>query len=149
MSRSYGLTLALGAACSYSFQSLLFKLLSSDVPAHNVAVYRSSCQILFLWPILNFFFGDTLQTERVVELVTTRQLYGGLFLRSFCGYSALMTQFLGLRYISLGDSGAIRALVIPVTAVMAYFLLGERIERKEMVPMADSFLGIGLAGAKN
>lgn len=128
-------------ALTYALQSMFVQKLQ-EVPKINVAVYRSCLQITFFLPILQLFFKDSIQTQNFVKMIKIKELRKGIFYRVFWGYVAIMFLFASLRYISIGDSSCIRALVGPVTAVLAYFTIKESINLFQTCLMVLSVIGM-------
>lgn len=136
-----GLIYSLLFAFSYALQSMFAKQIDS-IDKVNMAPTRSILQLCFFMPSLILIFPDSLSTKSLVTYVKDLPMRKMIIARVCYGYGAILTLFWSLQYLSIGDSSSIRALVAPCTAILAYFMLNERITVFELVLMLVSVIGM-------
>ena len=136
-----GIVLALLSAFGYTFQTTFTKFIT-EIPKVSVAPIRSCVQVIILIPMVQFFYLKEFSTQNILKISKTFNLKLGLFLRCLFGYASLTSRLAALRYISIGDSGAINALSSPLTAVVGYVWLREKISKIELWLTFVSFIGM-------
>jgi len=141
MLNAKGLFYTLLSGFAYSLQSMFAKQLE-EIPKVNIAPFRSVVQLTLFIPVLQFAFPDSVSTKSFVQQITVPEIRNGIIGRAFWGYLAICTLFFSLNYLSIGDSSAIRAMVAPVTAVLAYFMLKEKMNALQVILMLVSVSGM-------
>ena len=136
-----GVIFALLHAICFSVNGLFARWLTSDIEKHQIPPFRSIIQAASLWPLLYCIEGQAKVENQVLEILNVKKLWITVLARSVGGYISFLLYFMTLDYITIGDATAIRALSGPVTAVLAYFFLGEKINNRQ-----KSLIFLGVLG---
>lgn len=128
-----GLRYMAGAAFFFSVMSLLVKIAGQRLPTQEVVLARSSVGALLSWAVLR---------SRGVSVLGHRR--GLLLLRAVLGYGALSCFFYALIHLPLADATVIQYTNPVFTALLAAFLLGERLRPREVGLVLVSLLGVVL-----
>ena len=144
-SKRLGVTFAVLAALGFSFKAIFVKLAYAVPQAVPVeAVTLLSLRMVFALPV---FLWVGFQSSRNAEPLTCRDwlMLSALGLLGYYGASIL--DFIGLQYISAGLERLILFTYPTLTVLIGVLFMGKRLERREVMSLLLSYVGIGLAFA--
>ncbi|ODV86852.1 hypothetical protein CANARDRAFT_195992 [[Candida] arabinofermentans NRRL YB-2248] len=127
----------------YVFNTLMFllcKLILQDENYQNINPFH----ILFIRMIITYIccYGYA-KYQKIEHFPYGKKGYRlFIFFRGFFGFVGVYCSYTALRWLSVNDSVVITFLSPTVTALMAWFTLGERYTRMEAIGGAVSFFGI-------
>lgn len=110
------------------------KIMAGSLPVFLAAELGIAAGLLFLIPIL-FFKKETVLFDLRTNIILLLQALFGVFL-----YRILV--FLGLRYTTAADSGLITSASPVMVAILAFFLLKEKLTRHHIVGILLVFIGL-------
>lgn len=117
----------------FSIGSLLIKLAGERVPAMELLFLRGLTGIVLCWFILR---------RAGIGLLGTRKKL--LLARGCVGFVALFAEFYAIIHLPLADAIVILFTHPAVVAVLAWFILGERIGKWGLIAVATSLTGVTL-----
>lgn len=117
----------------FSIGSLLIKLAGEHVPTMELLFLRGLAGIGLCWFILR---------RAGVGLLGTRKRL--LFVRGCVGFVALFAEFYAIIHLPLADAIVILFTHPAVVAILAWFILGERIGKWGLIAVATSLTGVTL-----
>jgi len=144
-SKRLGVAFAVLAALGFSFKAIFVKLAYAVPQAVPVeAVTLLSLRMVFALPV---FLWVGFQSSRKAEPLTCRDwlMLSALGLLGYYGASIL--DFIGLQYISAGLERLILFTYPTLTVLIGVLFMGKRLERREVMSLLLSYVGIGLAFA--
>lgn len=137
-----GILLAIGAALGFSMKAIFVKLAYAAAPVEAVTLL--SVRMAFSLPV---FAWVGWQASREAEPLTLRQ-WGTIGVLGCLGYyGASILDFIGLRYITAGLERLILFTYPTLTVLIGVLFLGHQLTRKEVISLALTYAGIGLAFA--
>jgi drug/metabolite transporter (DMT)-like permease len=139
-SERLGVTLAVIAALGFSFKAIFVKLAYAAAPVDAVTLL--SLRMVFALPV---FVWVGFHSSRSAAPLSKRD-WGKLVVLGLLGYyGASIFDFLGLQYISAGLERLILFTYPTLTMLIGVFFMGKTLKRREVVALALSYVGIGLA----
>jgi drug/metabolite transporter (DMT)-like permease len=126
-----GLRYMATGAFFFSVMSLLVKLAGQGVPSQEIVLARS-----LIMAVLSF---AALRRRRIAPLGTQRRL---LVLRGLLGFGALSCFYYAIVHLPLADATVIQYTNPAFAAVLAVFVLGERMRGREILCVALSLAGV-------
>lgn len=126
-----GLRYMVTGAFFFSVMSLLVKLAGQRVPSQEIVLARSLIMALISWAAL--------RRRGISPLGTRRRL---LVLRGLLGFGALSCFYYAIVHLPLADATVIQYTNPAFAAVLAVFVLGERMRRREVVCVGLSLAGV-------
>ena len=137
-----GIALAVLAAFGFSFKAIFVKLAYAAAPVEAVTLL--SLRMVFSLPV---FIWVGIVASRAAPPLSRRD-WGVLLALGLLGYyGASILDFLGLRYISAGLERLILFTYPTLTLLIGVLFMGKKLERRELLALALSYVGIGLAVA--
>lgn len=117
----------------FSIGSLLIKMAGERIPAMELLFMRGVIGVGFCWVILRRAGVGFLGNRRWLLLA-----------RGTVGFTALFAEFYAIIHLPLADAIAILFTHPAVVAVMAWFILGERIGKWGLVAVVTSLSGVAV-----
>ena len=137
-----GIALAVLAAFGFSFKAIFVKLAYATAPVDPVTLL--TLRMSFALPIV---LGVSVWVGRAMPPLS-RSDWGILVLLGLLGYyGASILDFVGLQYISAALERLILFVYPTLTVLIGVLFMGKRLERRQMVALALTYAGIGLAFA--
>lgn len=128
-----GLRYMVAGAFFFSVMSLLVKLAGQRLPSQQIVLARSLIMLVLAWAALR---------RAGVPLLGTRR--GLLALRGVLGFAALSCFYYALVHLPLADATVIQYTNPAFAAVLAIFVLGEGMRRREVASVLLSLAGVML-----
>jgi drug/metabolite transporter (DMT)-like permease len=128
---SRGLRYMIVGAFFFSIMSLLVKLAGQRLPSQQIVLARSLVMVLLAFAAL--------RRARITVLGRSRGL---LVLRGLLGFGALSCFYFALVHLPLAEATVLQYTNPGFAAVLAIFVLGERMRRRELASIALSLAGV-------
>lgn len=128
---SRGLQYMAAGALFFSVMSLLVKIAGQRLPPQEIVLARSFIMAVICYVSMK---------RRGIAVRGTRR--GLLALRGLLGFGALSCFYFGVVHLPLADATVIQYTNPAFAAVIAVFVLGERMRRREVVCVALSLAGV-------
>jgi drug/metabolite transporter (DMT)-like permease len=128
---SRGLRYMAAGAFFFSIMSLLVKLAGQLIPSQEIVLARS-----VIMSVLSF---AALRRRRIPLLGERRRL---LVLRGLLGFAALSCFYYAIVHLPLADATVIQYTNPAFAAILAVFVLGERMRRREVLCVVLSITGV-------
>jgi len=117
----------------FSIGSLLIKLAGEHVPTMELLFLRGVVGVVFCWFILRRAGVGFLGSRR-----------GLLLARGSVGFVALFAEFYAIIHLPLADAIVILFTHPAVVAILAWFILGEKLGTKGLIAIAASLTGVAI-----
>src|SRR5258706_1363402 len=114
--RSRGVLYMVASALGFSNMSVLVKLACRTLPTGEVVLARAVMTLILSYVMVRHAKLATFGTQR-----------GRLVIRGLLGFSALSCYYLSLARLPLADATTLQNTVPVLTALLAWWLLGERV----------------------
>jgi drug/metabolite transporter (DMT)-like permease len=128
---SLGARYMIGAAFAFSIMSLLVKYAGHRLPSQEMVLARALFSLVVTWAVL--------RRERIPIWGNNRRL---LWARGFIGFSGLAAFYYALVHIPLAEATVLQYSNPIFVAILAIWLLGERLRRREIAFVALAILGV-------
>jgi drug/metabolite transporter (DMT)-like permease len=130
---SLGARYMIGAALAFSIMSLLVKQAGTHLPSQEMVVARALFSLVVTWWVLH--------RAKVPIWGNNRRL---LWARGFIGFSGLAAFYYALVHMPLAEATVIQYSNPVFVAILATWLLGERLRRREIALVSLAILGVVL-----
>ena len=137
-----GIILAILAALGFSFKAIFVKLAYAAAPVDAVTLL--SLRMVFSLPV---FLWVGFHSSRSAPPLTRRDWLMLTVLGLLGYYGASILDFIGLRYITAGLERLILFTYPTLTILIGVLLMGQPLQRREVVSLVLSYAGIALAFA--
>jgi drug/metabolite transporter (DMT)-like permease len=131
--RSRGVLYLAASAFSFSCMSLLVKLASPRLPTGEIVFARVLVTLVLSYGMI-----------RRADLSPWGNVRGGLVLRGLFGFGGLSGYYLALAHLPLADATTIQNSAPLITAVLAWWLLRERVGWSTAIAIGIGIVGVGL-----
>jgi drug/metabolite transporter (DMT)-like permease len=128
---SLGTRYMLGAALAFSVMSLLVKLAGSHLPSQEMVVARAAFSLVVTW--------IALKRLGISPWGNNRKL---LWTRGIIGFSGLAAFYFALVHMPLAEATVIQYTNPVFVSLLAVWLLGERLRRREIVLILLGIVGV-------
>ncbi|MGE5183014.1 MAG: DMT family transporter [Acidobacteriota bacterium] len=130
---SRGVMYMAGSAFAFSVMALLVKLASDELPTGEIVLARAAVTLVLSYAMLR---------RRGVPVWGHNKR--GLLLRGCIGFCALACYYVSLRQLPLADATTLQNTTPLVTALLAWWLLGERVGWATAAAIAIGLVGVVL-----
>jgi drug/metabolite transporter (DMT)-like permease len=118
----------------FAVMALAAKLAATGLPGAQVAFFRFAIMLL---PVL--------LVPRLAKKAVTFQRLDLLFYRGLFGGTAVLLYFMAIQHLPVGIATLLNYLSPIWSVAFAAFFLGERVDRRLLLPLAAAFAGMALA----
>jgi drug/metabolite transporter (DMT)-like permease len=130
MKLSTGIWHMITASFFFSLMNVCVKMIP-NIPAHEIIFFRS---------LISFSLSATWLYRQGIPLFGNRKTF--LFTRGLAGVGSLTLYFTTLQHIPLGSAATLQDLSPIFTALLAVFLLGEKLRPQSWLMFALAFVGV-------
>ena len=126
-----GLLYMAASALAFSVMSVLVKVASPRLPLGEIVFGRALVTLVLSYALVRRAGVPSLGTQR-----------GRLLLRGVLGFGGLSGYYIGLARLPLADATTLQNTIPLLTALLAWWWLGERVGRTTAVALACGFAGV-------
>ncbi len=132
--RRHAILCVLGASACFSVVSALIKAVATDIPAFEIALFRSAVVGLAVLPLLHRRGGLGL-------LLRTRNPWGHVMRTGF-GFTGMVTSFYGYAHLPLATNTALGFAMPLFLTILSVPFLGERVGWRRVTAVLAGMLGV-------
>jgi drug/metabolite transporter (DMT)-like permease len=132
--RRHAILCVLGASACFSMVSGLIKSIAADIPAFEIALFRSAVVGLAILPLLHRKGG-------LRQLLRTRNPWGHVMRTGF-GFAGMVTSFYGYAHLPLATNTALGFAMPLFLTILSVPFLGERVGWRRVAAVLAGMAGV-------
>lgn len=140
-----GLVYAVIQGLCFSLFATCASLVSDATRKYYISGMRSPLAVVLMLPASYIYYGNAEKyNNQLLQILYVPKLRNMLAIRVVSGFASITLMAVAIGFITIGDAAAIRSLATPITAIIAYVWLKEKLSHLQKLLTVVSLVGMVL-----